>query len=111
MKNEHELIIVIINSGFSDDVMNVARKLGVGGGTVINARGTAREDIELPFDLQIHPEKELVMMIVNKNMKDDIMHGLYKEIGLDSPGQGIIFAMPVDEVAGLNAPKVETNQA
>ena len=35
---KHEVILCIINSGFSDAVMDAARELGAGGGTVINAR-------------------------------------------------------------------------
>ena len=39
----HQLICVIVNAGYADDVMNAARTAGATGGTVINARGTGRE--------------------------------------------------------------------
>ena len=38
MKNtKYELIIVIANHGYSEDVMDAARAEGAGGGTVIHA--------------------------------------------------------------------------
>lgn len=37
--NEHEVIFAIVNSGFAEDVMEVAREQGVRGGTILNARG------------------------------------------------------------------------
>ena len=40
----HELISVIVNSGYADDVMAAARKVGAKGGTIINARGTGKEE-------------------------------------------------------------------
>ena len=40
----HQLICVIVNAGYADDVMNAARTAGATGGTVINARGTGREE-------------------------------------------------------------------
>lgn len=43
---KHQLITVILNRGFADDVMAAARNAGAGGGTVLNARGTAKEDDE-----------------------------------------------------------------
>ena len=36
---EFEMVICIVNSGFSDDVMEAAREVGARGGTVINGRG------------------------------------------------------------------------
>jgi hypothetical protein len=41
------------------------------------------------------------MILVNKSIKDAVLHSLYKNIGLDSPGQGIAFTVPVDDVVGL----------
>ena len=40
MDFEHELIIVILNEGYSDFVMDAARAAGAGGGTVLHAKGT-----------------------------------------------------------------------
>ena len=45
-KYKHEVIICIVNSGFSDEVMDAAREFGARGGTVIRARGTANAEAE-----------------------------------------------------------------
>ena len=41
------------------------------------------------------------MILVPSKLKEDVLHALYKAVGLDTPGQGIAFAMPVDNVVGL----------
>ena len=46
MNFEHEVILCIVNAGFSDDVMEAAREFGARGGTVIRARGTANPEAE-----------------------------------------------------------------
>ena len=102
MKYNHEAIFCIVNSGYSEAVMDAAKKLGARGGTVINARGTAGKEAETFFHITIQPEKEIVMILVPSQIKDDVMHALYKEAGLDTPGQGIAFALPVDSVVGLS---------
>ena len=102
MKYQHEAIFCIVNSGYSDAVMDAAKKLGARGGTVINARGTAGKEAETFFKITVEPEKEIVMILVPASIKDDVMHALYKEVGLDSAGQGIAFSMPVDSVVGLS---------
>ena len=102
MKYQHEAIFCIVNSGYSDVVMEAAKKLGARGGTVINARGTAPKDAESFFGITIQPEKEIVMILVPKKLKDGVLHALYKEVGLDTPGQGIAFSVPVESAVGLS---------
>ncbi|MBQ7369797.1 MAG: P-II family nitrogen regulator [Clostridia bacterium] len=105
MKYAYETIFCIVNSGYSEAVMDAAKKFGARGGTVLNARGTASKDAEKFFGITVQPEKEIVMILVPSNCKDDILHALYKEVGLDTPGQGIAFSMPVDSVVGLSQPE------
>ena len=103
MKHTHEAIFCIVNSGFSEAVMDAAKKLGARGGTVIRARGTANSEAEKLFGITVQPEKEVVMILVPTKIKNDILHALYKEVGLQTPGQGIAFSMPVDNVVGLSS--------
>ena len=72
------------------------------GGTIINARGVAREQEAAFFGITIQPEKEIVMILVESKIKNDILHALYRAVGLKTPGQGIAFAMPVSKVVGLS---------
>lgn len=99
---KHEVIFCVVNSGFSDAVMDAAREFGARGGTVIRARGTANAEAEKLFNIAIQPEKEIVMILVNTAIKNDILHALYKAVGLNTPGQGIAFSMPVDDVVGIS---------
>ncbi len=108
MAYEYEMIVCIVNTGFSDAVMDAARKYGARGGTVLHARGTANPEAENFFKITIQPEKEVVMILVASDIKDDILHAIYKEVGLNSPGQGIAFTLPVDAAVGL--PKAEDNK-
>ena len=105
--NSHELIICIVNNGFSDIVMDAAKDAGARGGTVLNARGTANKEAESFFHIAIQPEKEVVMILVPLNVKDAVLHALYEKAGLNTMGQGIAFSLPVDNVVGLTPWKVE----
>ena len=107
MTYNHEVIFCIVNSGFAGEVMDAAREFGARGGTVMRARGTANSDAEKYFHITVQPEKEIVMILVDAKIKDDILHALYKAVGLKTPGQGIAFSMPVDNVVGLSMPVAE----
>ncbi len=113
-KFDHELVVCIVNSGFSDAVMDAAREVGARGGTVITAKGTANKEAEAFFKIFIQPEKEMVLILVPNKIKEDVLHALYRAVGLNTPGQGIAFALPVDNVLGLttdSTPKPEETPA
>ena len=99
--NEHEVIFAIVNSGYAEDAMNVAREQGVRGGTILNARGVAREQEAAFFGITIHAEKEILMMVVEKKIRDQVLNALYKEMGMGKKAQGIAFSLPVSDVAGM----------
>ena len=103
----HEVILCIVNTGFSDAVMDAAKEFGARGGTVIRGRGTANSEAEKMFNIVIQPEKEVVMILVDSSIRDDILHALDRAVGLNTPGQGIAFSLPVDQVVGLTAAKPE----
>ena len=41
------------------------------------------------------------MILVESKIKNDILHALYRAVGLNTPGQGIAFTVPVESVVGL----------
>lgn len=92
-----ELITVILNRGYADDAMAAARKAGAGGGTVINARGTAREDDAKFFGMHIVPEKEMLLIVVEQEKKAAVLEAIRTLPCLAEPGSGIAFCSGVDE--------------
>jgi len=48
------------------------------------------------------------MILVESKIKNDILHALYKAVGLNTPGQGIAFTLPVESVVGLTDFKPES---
>ena len=104
--NDFEVVFAIVNSGYAEDVMDIARDLGVRGGTILNARGVVKEDAAAFFGITLHADKEILMMVVEKEIRDAVLNAIYKQMGMAKAAQGIAFSLPVTDVAGL-APAVE----
>ena len=102
--NDHEVIFAIVNSGYAEDVMDIAREQGVRGGTILNARGVVKEEAAAFFGITLHQEKEILMMVVEKSIRDNVLNAIYKQMGMAKKAKGIAFSLPVSDVAGL-APK------
>lgn len=109
--SNYEVVMCIVNAGYSDVVMDAAREVGARGGTVIHARGTANKEAEQFFHITIQPDKEIVMILVPADIKDAVLHAIYRNAGLKTEGQGIAFSMPVDHVVGLSDPNAKPEQS
>lgn len=96
MDNKFELVVCIVNAGFSQSVMAAARKAGARGGTILRGRGSANPEAEEFFGLTIQPDKELILILSSAQDKDAIISAIYKDSGLTTEGQGIAFSLPVE---------------
>lgn len=93
MATELKLITVIANKGYADDIMAAAREAGAGGGTVINARGTASPGDNKFLGLEIVPEKDMLAILVPSDKAQTILDAIKALPCLSKPGSGIVFSM------------------
>ena len=103
MDFEHELIIVILNEGYSDFVMDAARAAGAGGGTVLHAKGTGGTRGEKFFSVSLADEKDMIYIIAHRDEKTTIMRSINEQAGPSSKAGAICFSLPISSVAGLRA--------
>ena len=99
--NNHEVVFAIVDSGYAEDMMDIAREQGVRGGTILNARGVAGQEAAAFFGITLHTEKEILMMVVEKGIRDNVLNAIYKQMGMSKKARGIAFSLPVSDVAGL----------
>ena len=99
MKNEHHnnLIIISVNEGYSDDVMQVARKAGATGGTVIKGRLAEVEQFAALENGNMEAEREMLCILAPLKTSKQIMEDLNKEFGLNSKAKGIVFSIPTEK--------------
>ena len=98
---EYELLVAIANQGCIDTVMDVARSVEAGGGTVIHAKGTGMETAEKFLGVSLAAEKEIILIVTRKKQKNAIMKAMMEQTGLDSKEKTIIFSLPVTSTVGL----------
>ncbi len=95
-ETSHEMIFVIVNSGFADDVMAAARNAGANGGTILNARGTGKQEDMKFFGITIVPEKEILMIVTAKEKSAAILDAIKALDCFATPGSGVVFTSDVD---------------
>ncbi len=96
------LIMVTVNHGYTDDVMDCARAHGATGGTIMRARFVGAEHLEQVHGLSVQEEKETIMLVVDTAKRNDIMESINEKFGMKSEAQAMICAMPVERAMLLS---------
>ena len=97
----YDLIITIVKKGFSENVLQASREAGAEGGTIIFGRGAGIHESAKILGIPIEPEKEIVMILSEKNSTDQIVEAIRTQMKIDEPGKGVLFILDVNKTYGL----------
>lgn len=101
VESMYKAITVIVDRGRAEDVIDSALKAGSKGGTIINARGSGIHQTSKLFNMEIEPEKEIVLIIAEKEKCAAIVSSISSDLEIEKPGNGIIFTQDVADAHGL----------
>ena len=99
---DYHLILSIVQEGYADKVMNIAKKNGANGGTLIRGRGLGSKNSFKFFNMTIEPEKDVVLIVCDRESKNKIMEAILEKTGIKTKGQGICISLPVDSTVGID---------
>lgn len=99
----YDLVVVVVNRGTIDPVMDAAREAGARGGTVVHGRRMGVDGAETRLGFVLEPEKDIVLIVVAHEQKLDVMRAVNKAAGMATPCRGILFSLPVEDLMGLQA--------
>lgn len=94
-------ITIVVDRGRAEYVIDAAIKAGSKGGTIINARGSGIHETSKLFSMNVEPEKEIIIILSEKDKTDAIVESIKNELNIEEPGAGIIFVNNVNKAYGL----------
>jgi len=93
------LITCAVERGRGDDVIRAAREAGAAGAIVYRAHGVGvRERLGI-LAIALEAEKDVVTVLVAADQEDFLIQHIYSAVGLDRPGAGMVYAIPLEKVA------------
>jgi nitrogen regulatory protein PII len=99
--NKYLAIFTIVDKGKGEQVVEAATEVGSKGATIINARGSGIHETSKLFNMEIEPEKEIVLMIAKHEIVKDIVETICETLEISKPGNGIIFVQDVKDTYGI----------
>jgi len=98
---DYESIFVIADKGSSSDILEAAESAGSTGGTVIHGRGSGTQEKAKLFNIEIEPEKDIVLILSKAEKTESIVNAIGERLNICKPNNGIIFVMDVSRTLGL----------
>lgn len=98
---DYVALYVIVDRHDGQKAVHIAQENGAKGATLVHGRGSAKEVKSILLNMNIEPEKDIVIMLVKKDLVGKIKNAIYEQMNLDEENKGIIYSLPVMEVRGL----------
>ena len=98
---ENSLILIAVNQGHTDDVMDTAREAGARGGTIIRARWAGAEDDGQFYGISLQSEKEIIAIVAPREQRNAIMEVVNKKHGLKTEAGAVICSLGIDRMVKL----------
>ena len=94
---KNQLILVSVNQGYTDAVMETAKRAGAMGGTVLRARLTDSAIMEQLGNKTVHQEREIITIFAPATVAAHIMEDINRIHGALSDANGMVMSVPVDK--------------
>jgi len=107
---KYELLVVIANQGYTELIMDAARKKNAAGGTVVHAKGTGMQGAERFLGVTLAAEKEMLFIVTSREQRSEIMKAIVDEAGMNSKAKSIVFSLPVTSTAGMRLMEAEPEE-
>ena len=101
-KSAYHLLITILVEGYAEKAMDVAKKNGANGGTLIKGREVGTKSGFKFFNVQVEPEKDILLIVCKNEEKNKIMEGILEKYGANTEAKGICISLPIDNTIGID---------
>lgn len=95
-ENANSLILITVNHGYTEDVLDSARSLGARGGTILRARWSGDYHFEQHHGMILQSEKEVIAIVVPQDLRNPIMDEINAKYGMQTEAQAVVLSLKVD---------------
>ena len=97
----YKAIFTVVDKGKGSLVVESANRANAKGATIINARGSGIHETAKLFNMEIEPEKEIVLIVAKEEIVKDVVENIKLDLEIEKPGNGIIFIQEVHQTYGI----------
>jgi nitrogen regulatory protein PII len=102
------LLIAIVAEDMEEKAIEVAKRAGAGGLTILSGRGIGVEEKKTFFGLTYHGTQTLLICVLERKLALIVMKALTEELELKKHSKGVVFTVPLEHIAGIDTRQIES---
>lgn len=100
--SKNSLILIVVNQGHTDEVMDTARGAGARGGTIIRSRWAGQTDDSKHFyGISLQEEKEIIAIVTTAESRNAIMEMINVKHGLKTEAGAMVCSVGIENIVKL----------
>ena len=99
---KQSMIMIAVDQGYTEAVMNTAKSVGARGGTVIRSHILRSEEHASFGGPTFAGERELILIVASQGERNAIMESVDRIHGGDSAAHAILYSLPIEQTAHLS---------
>jgi nitrogen regulatory protein PII len=98
---KYKVIVAALKPNVTDQVVEAAKACGISGATIVPGHGTGMHEAKTFLGLTLETQTDVVVFLAEEELVDPVMAAIHKAGKLDEHGTGVVFVVPVEQVAGI----------
>lgn len=96
------VLVAILAETLEEKAIDVAKKAGAGGVTILDARGIGAQEKKTFFGLTYEGSQSVLIFVLEKKLSLAVMKSISQELDLKKHSKGVVFTLPLEHIAGID---------
>ncbi len=96
------VLVAIVSEELEDKAIDVAKKAGAGGVTIIHGTGIGLKEKKIFFGLTYEGRESILIFVLERKLSLEVLKALNRELELEKEDHGLAFTIPLEHLAGIN---------
>ena len=103
-------LIAMLADDLEDKAIDIAKRAGAGGVTIMDARGIGGEAKKTFFGLTYEGSQSVLLFVLERKLSLNVMKALTTELDLANHSKGVVFTVPLEHIAGIDTKQINRFQ-
>lgn len=100
------VLVAILAEDLEEQAIDVAKRAGAGGVTILDARGIGAKEKKTFFGLTYEGSQSVLIMVLEKKLSLTVLKDISRELDLKNNTRGVVFTLPLEHIAGIDIEQI-----
>ncbi len=100
------VLVAILAEDLEEKAIDVAKRSGAGGVTIVDARGIGAQEKKTFFGLTYEGSQSVLVFVLEKKLSLTVLKAISTELELAKDSRGVVFTLPLEHIAGIDRSQI-----